>query len=417
MKAEILSIGDELLIGQTINTNASWMGEQLNLIGAGLERVTTITDTREAILVGLKTATGRSQVVLITGGLGPTKDDITKYTLCEFFGTRLVRNPEVLARVEDYFTKRGRTMLETNRQQADLPESCTVLPNELGTASGMWFEREGCIVVSLPGVPYEMKHLMETQVLPRLKKQFSLPAIVHRTALTQGIGESFLAEIIRDWENELRSAGLSLAYLPSPGIVRLRITAKGEIREELERKVSEFEAKLLPLIDAYYYGNDNDKLEDVLGKIMLENKLTLATAESCTGGFIAHRITSVPGSSAYFLGSVVSYSNNVKIRQLNVSPESISEYGAVSQEVVEQMAKGVQQLLHADCSIAVSGVAGPDGGSEDKPVGTVWIAVCYKDKIYSRKFLFEKDRERNITRAALTGMMVLRQLILGKIPA
>ncbi|HRE74342.1 MAG TPA: competence/damage-inducible protein A [Flavobacteriales bacterium] len=415
MKAEIISIGDELLIGQTINTNAGWMGQQLNLIGAGLERVITISDSRDAILNTLKDCLNRADVVLITGGLGPTKDDITKHTLCEFFHTRLVRNAEVLARVEKFFLKRGRTMLESNRQQADLPEDCTVLPNDFGTASGMWFEKDGKIVVSLPGVPYEMKHLMEMQVIPRLKTRFSLPVIVHRTIMTQGIGESFLAEMISNWETELRNAGLSLAYLPSPGIVKLRITGKGPDKEALEKKTLEFEQRLLPLIEKFHFGFDNDLLETTLGDLLREKKLSLVTAESCTGGYIAHRITSIPGSSDYFLGSVISYSNAVKIEQLGVDSTDLNTHGAVSPEVVEQMAKGVIKKLHARCSIAVSGVAGPDGGSDEKPVGTVWIAVAFDDRVVSRKFLFEQNRERNITRSALTGMMMLRQLILGTI--
>jgi nicotinamide-nucleotide amidase len=415
MRAEIISIGDELLIGQTINTNAGWMGEQLNSIGIDVIRVLTISDKKDDILNAIKEAEHRSEIVLITGGLGPTKDDITKHTLCEYFGTRLVRNQQVLARIEAFFTQRGRTMLEVNRQQADLPESCTVLDNLLGTASGMWFEKSGKVVVSLPGVPYEMKHLMEEQVIPKLKNTFALPFIVHRTILTQGIGESFLAERISDWENELRKEDLSLAYLPSPGIVKLRITAKGENETKLRERVQYFEKKLLPQIEDVHYGFEKDKLEEIVGKLLLERKATLATAESCTGGFIAHRITSVSGSSDYFLGSVISYANAVKMAQLGVTEDDLIHHGAVSEPVVVQMVKGVIEKIGSDYAISVSGVAGPNGGTEEKPVGMVWIAVGNKERVYARKFYFEKDRDRNILRSSLSALMLLRKFLLGQL--
>lgn len=415
MRAEIISIGDELLIGQTINTNAGWMGEQLNSIGIDVIRVLTISDKKEDILNAIKEAENRSEIVLITGGLGPTKDDITKHTLCEYFGTRLVRNQQVLARIEAFFTQRGRTMLEVNRQQADLPESCTVLDNLLGTASGMWFDKNGKVVISLPGVPYEMKHLMEEQVIPKLKQTYALPFIVHRTILTQGIGESFLAERIAAWENELRKEDLSLAYLPSPGIVKLRITAKGENETKLRERVQYFEQKLLPQIEDVHFGFEKDKLEEIVGKLLLERKATLATAESCTGGFIAHRITSVSGSSDYFLGSVISYANAVKISQLSVSESDLIHHGAVSEPVVIQMVKGVIEKMGCDYAISVSGVAGPNGGTEEKPVGMVWIAVGNKDRVYARKFYFEKDRDRNILRSSLSALMLLRKFLLGQL--
>jgi nicotinamide-nucleotide amidase len=414
MNVEILSIGDELLIGQTINTNASWMGEQLSLNGFRVNKISAISDEKEAILSGLKELSEKAEIILITGGLGPTKDDITKKVLADYFETKLVRNIDVLKHIEAFFTARGRTMLETNIQQADLPENCIVLHNELGTASGMWFEKNGKIFVSMPGVPYEMKHIMEVHVIPRLKEKFNPEIIVHRTIHTQGIGESFIAEKIKDFENELRNDGLSLAYLPSPGIVKLRITASGKGEKELRKKVNDYEQKLLPLIEEWFYGYDKTSLEEVIGKLLSEKKKTISTAESCTGGYISHRITSVPGSSVYFMGSVVCYSNEIKMNQLGVNKETLQKHGAVSQEVVEEMATGARKLMHTDYSIAVSGVAGPDGGSEEKPVGMVWIAVASEEKVISKKFMFEMNRERNIVRAGLSGMMMFRKMLISE---
>ncbi|MBX7093923.1 MAG: competence/damage-inducible protein A [Flavobacteriales bacterium] len=408
MQAEIISIGDELLIGQTINTNAAWMGERLNSAGFEVRKTVSIADKKDEIFSALNQSLQSAQIVLITGGLGPTKDDITKHALCEYFGTTLVRNEEVLHWIEEFFLKRGRVMLETNRQQADLPKDCQVLINKVGTASGMWFEKEGKIVVSMPGVPYEMKYLMEEEVMPRLLKHFNPEQILHRTILTQGIGESFLAEKIKDWENQLRKEGLSLAYLPSPGIVKLRITARGKDAEYLKQRIHFFEQELLPQIAEFHFGFEKENLEEIVGNMLREKKLWLSTAESCTGGFIAHKITSVSGSSDYFKGSIISYSNEIKINQLNVQEASLKNHGAVSQEVVEQMAAGVRLKLNTDYSVAVSGIAGPNGGSEEKPVGTVWIAVAGPKGVTSRKFLFENNRERNILRASLAALMMLR---------
>ena len=414
MHAEIISIGDELLIGQTINTNAAWMGEQLNLIGIDVIRTIVISDKKEAILDTLYESSQRVNIILITGGLGPAKDDITKHTLCEYFNSNLVRDEETLKLIEDYFTKRGRQMLETNRQQADLPDNCKVLKNIHGTAPGMWFEKNDCLYVSMPGVPYEMKAIMSEYVIPELKNRFINETILHRTILTQGIGESFLAEIIKAWEIKLRNEQLSLAYLPSPGIVRLRISAKGKNEQELQQKINFFEKELIQLIPQYVYGFEKEKLEEITGKLLFNKKQTLSIAESCTGGYISHLITSVSGSSNYFLGSVISYDNSVKINQLGVYNEDINKHGAVSQQIVEQMAIGVRKLINTDYSIAVSGIAGPDGGTPDKPVGTVWIAIAHPNGVYSKKFLFEQNRERNIQRTALTALNLLRKIILGE---
>lgn len=415
MKVEIVSIGDELLIGQTINTNASWMGNTLSLEGFEIVQNTVISDQEEDIVRALKAAELKADIILITGGLGPTKDDVTKHVLCNYFNTQLVRNEEILKRIEQFFTSRGREMLESNKQQADLPESCIILPNSIGTASGMWFEERDKIFVSLPGVPYEMKDLMNKEVIPRLQNKFSVDRIIHKTILTQGIGESFLAEKIKEWENKLRKDQLSLAYLPSPGLVRLRISAKGKNIKQLEEQIHHYSQTLLPFIKDYFFGYENDSLEEVIGKKLIRLNATLSTAESCTGGYISHKITSVSGSSAYYLGSVISYSNQVKIQELQVSSSDLANFGAVSQQVVEQMAQGVLQKIKSDYSIAVSGVAGPDGGSEDKPVGMVWIAVSSKEKTISKVFQFENDRNRNITRATWSALMMLNKLLDEKI--
>ncbi|MFZ5554260.1 MAG: competence/damage-inducible protein A [Bacteroidota bacterium] len=412
VKAEIISIGDELLIGQTVNTNAAWIGRELSLLGIEIHRITTISDQREEIISAISASP--ADIILMTGGLGPTNDDITKSTLASYFGSKLVRNTDIVQRIESYFSQRGREVSEVNRQQADLPDNCTVLTNPLGTASGMWFEKNGKIVISMPGVPYETKAIMTNEVLPRLKERFPLPHLVHRTILTQGIGESFLAEIIKDWETRLRNDGLSLAYLPSPGIVKLRITAKGGEKNNLEKQVNTYINELLTLVPQYIYGFENDRLEQLVGNLLTEKKQTLSTAESCTGGYIAHMITSVPGSSAYFMGTVVSYSNRIKTEILEVKEADLNNYGAVSREVVEQMALGIQKKFQTGYSIAVSGVAGPDGGSDEKPVGTVWIAIAFPGGVESKKFLFEADRIRNIHRTALTALTMLRKKLLEK---
>ncbi len=412
-KAAVLTIGDELLIGQTINTNAAWIGRELSLVNIRVIKNVTVSDEKKEIVSALGSLLSEIDILVITGGLGPTKDDITKYTLAEYFSMKLKRNTEVLEKIESFFKIRGREMLEVNRQQADLPEDCKVIENKSGTASGMWFERNGKIVVSLPGVPYEMKSMMSESIIPELVKKFKPEAVFHRTILTQGIGESSLAEILKDWENNLREMGNSLAYLPSPGIVKLRVSSGGKSIPELEKTVDSYCEKLYELIPEWIYGEGEDKLEALVGKLLLEKEKTLSTAESCTGGYISHLITSVSGSSSYYMGSVVSYSNKIKTNQLNVDEKLFSTVGAVSKEVVEQMAMGVKERLKTDYSIAVSGVAGPDGGSEEKPVGTVWIAIGTPDGgVVSKKYLFENNRERNIRRSALMSLNMLRKILL-----
>ena len=410
MQAELITIGDEILIGQTIDTNSAWMGRELNALGIQVSQITSIKDERNAIRSAILAAEkSAAKIILITGGLGPTKDDITKHVLCEYFETELVRNEEVLAKIQAFFKSRGREMLESNNMQADLPKACTVLLNDMGTASGMWFEKGDTIFVSMPGVPYEMKHLMSDRVLPKILERFELPAIFHKTIMTEGIGESFLVELIKDWENSLVAEEIAIAYLPSPGIVRVRLTAQGQNKATLEEKVLRKANELHQLVPQYIFGEDDISLEEALAAALKAKGKTIATAESCTGGYIAHLLTSISGSSAYYLGGFVSYDNQVKIETLKVSKESIEDDGAVSKTVVEQMANGARNLLKTDFAIATSGIAGPDGGTEEKPVGTVWIAIASEKGVQAKKFLFEQNRERNIRRSAMAALsMVLK---------
>lgn len=411
MKAEIITIGDELLIGQVIDTNSAWMARELNIIGISVEQITSIADNHEQIIKTLAEASERADIILMTGGLGPTRDDITKIALCDFFKTHLIFDQISFENIERIFNLRGYPMSELNRKQAEVPASCEALCNEHGTAPGMWFRRNGKIFVSLPGVPFEMKALMTGHVLPMLKP-LSGKVILHKTILTQGVGESFLADKIKDWETSLPPY-IKLAYLPQPGLVRLRLSATGSIKETLQAEIDKQTKILYSLIQDYIFGEDEDSLEEIIGKLLKEHNLTIATAESCTGGYIAHLVTSVPGSSAYFKGSIVSYSNEVKISVLGVNPITLSEFGAVSRETVVEMAEGVMKRLNSDCAVAVSGIAGPDGGSEDKPVGTVWIAVItpYHGTV-TKKFLFGEHRERNVRRSGLAALDMLRKQFL-----
>lgn len=417
MRAEIISIGDEILIGQITNTNAVWMAQQLNLAGIQVKQITSVSDDREHIMKTLSEAEERADIILITGGLGPTKDDITKTTLCEYFNTKLRFDEEVYSDVERIFKSFGKEVTLVNRKQAEVPEICTALRNDIGTAPGMWFERNGKLIVSMPGVPYEMKCIMEKHVMPRLVSKFRLPAIFHFTVLTQGIGESALAEKIEAWEDSLAQHNIRLAYLPSAGMVRLRLSVTGDERDKLEAIVHDKVEELKKIIPNYIYGyepygQEEVTLEKIVGQLLRERKQTVSTAESCTGGYISHLITKVPGSSEYYQGSVIAYSYEVKEQELDVPKKMLEEHGAVSQSVVEQMAIGARKKLKTDYSIAASGIAGPGGGTPDKPVGTVWIAVATPQKVISKRFQFGENRERNIHRTALAGLNMLRQEIL-----
>ncbi len=411
MRAEILSIGDELLIGQTINTNASWLGQECSKLGIRIVHVTTISDEKQLIKDAVDEAFKRADLVLVTGGLGPTKDDITKYTLCEYFDSELEIHIPTLQRIEAFFSKRNRPMLDVNIRQAELPKKCTILENVNGTAAGMWFEKDGKILISMPGVPYEMKGIMMEQAFPRLQEKFALKALYHRTLMTQGIGESFLADQVQDWENEVREKGLGLAYLPSPGMVKLRLTSyEGESRaEEIDAYFKQLEERF----PNYVYGKEDETIQLVLGRLLREKKMTIGTVESCTGGSLAQTMVSVAGASDYFQGSFLTYTNELKNRLVDVSKHDLDTVGAVSREVVEQMAKNGREKLGVDICISTSGVAGPDGGTEELPVGTIWIGIATKDKVSAKKFQFGDHRERNIQMTVLTALNLVRCEILG----
>ena len=412
MRASIITIGDELLIGQTINTNSSWIGEELSKAGFDVHKMTSIHDRREDILDALADAEGKSDVVLITGGLGPTSDDITKPALCEYFNTKLMMNLRVLAMVTDMMSRRNFPMNENNRRQAEVPESCTVLENETGTAPGMWFERNNTIFVSMPGVPHEMKHIMNKRVLPELRKRFRSQTIIHKNIMTYGLPEARLAEILTGFEEQL-PAEVRLAYLPASGIIKLRLTATGNEKKELEEIIKRQVSELYETIPELIYAEDEETLEMVVGKKLREMNATMCSAESCTGGEIAHLITSVPGSSEWYTGSVVAYANEIKIRLLGVPENVLKKHGAVSSEVVKCMATGSRKVFGTRYSVATSGIAGPDGGTEEKPVGTVWIAVASEKGVISEKYTFGNDRLINIRRFSLAALNMLRKQIIS----
>ncbi len=412
MLAEIITIGDEILIGQIVDTNSAWMAQELNKIGIFVTQISSVSDKKQNILKALDEARSRATIVLMTGGLGPTRDDITKTTLCEYFGTSLVFNPEVFEDVTAMFARYGKTVNEINKLQAHIPSNSTALRNKQGTAPGMWFEDKGTVFISMPGVPYEMKGIMESEVLPRLKKQFKLPHILHRTILTQGIGESDLAEKISAWEDSLAAYSISLAYLPSPYKVRLRMTLSGPDLSLLQKHLAEKEAELRKLIAPYIFGADEEKLEEIVGTELRRRGEKLGLAESCTGGYISHLITRVPGSSDYYEGSVITYSYEQKENLLGVKKQTLEQFGAVSKEVVEEMALGALSRLKVNHSIAVSGIAGPSGGTPEKPVGTVWIAVASGGAVQSRKFQFGHNRERNIEVSAEAALNMLRKILI-----
>src|SRR5688572_1165825 len=456
VNASIITIGDELLIGQTIDTNSAWMAEELNKIGVWVRRKVTVGDVWEDIWNALDEESRESDIILITGGLGPTADDITKPLLCRYFNGRLVENEQVLKHIIYLFEHvyhRPMPLLERNRKQAEVPDVCTVLMNERGTAPGMWFEqapsnspkggelasaqgqlienfsgekktstsrqsakvipkdRDGAVVfISLPGVPNEMKELMTKEVLPRLQKHFSLPVILHQSLLTAGVGESVLAEHIREWEEKLPS-NMKLAYLPQFGMVKLRITATGDDRNAMEKEMEEQFAVLKTLVKEWLVIDEDLTMPQAIAKLLKARKETVGTAESCTGGYLAHLLSRDAGSSSNYKGSIVGYDNKVKEDVLDVSHKTIESSGAVSEETIMQMAKGGLEQLKSDYIIATSGIMGPDGGSENKPVGTVWIAVGNKKKIISKQFLFRFDRSRNIEQTALTALNMLRKFI------
>lgn len=407
IKAELLTIGDEILYGQITDTNSQWMGSELSNIGVKVIRKTTVGDEEEEILTALAEAEQRADIILITGGLGPTSDDLTKPCLAKYFNCGLKMNEEALAEVTEFFKSRGRELTEVNRQQALLPVACEKVTNPVGTASGMWFSKGKKVFVSMPGVPHEMKKMMTDIILPRLKKTFNAPVIHHKLIRTVGIGESFLADKISTWEKAL-PAHVKLAYLPSLGEVKLRLTSSGKSESDLKAESQELIEKLKPLAGEYIFGYDTDPLEVVIGNTLRQKKLTISVAESCTGGYLSHLITSVPGSSEYFLGSMIPYAYEIKMRQLGVKPETLEKYGAVSEPTISEMASVVRARFTTDIGVATSGIAGPGGATPEKPVGMVWIAYSDKHQTVTKKLQLSKDRMINIKMASVAVLNLIR---------
>ncbi len=411
MQASILTIGDEILIGQVVDTNAAWLGAELSNLGITVTEIRSISDHEVAISQALDDLVPVSDLLLITGGLGPTNDDITKKVLAQFFNASMVFDEGTYEHVRAIFEQRGRTVSEINKAQAMVPDNCELLHNSNGTAKGMWFASGNTHVISMPGVPYEMKGVFSDEVLPRIRQRFSLPVIVHRTLLTQGVPESILAEKLASWEETLPDY-MKLAYLPSPGRVRLRLTAKGGNELQLKEEVSAQISRIYQLLPKYIYGEGEQLLEQVVGDLLKEKGQTLSTAESCTGGTIAQKITSCSGSSAYFYGAVVAYDNSVKEGTLGVASDTLDSYGAVSEEVVLEMAAGVRKLIGTDWAVATSGVAGPDGGTKEKPVGMIWLAVVGPEYAETKCLRLGTNRGRNIEITVQTALNYLRRALL-----
>ncbi|PQJ77719.1 competence/damage-inducible protein A [Polaribacter porphyrae] len=412
MKAEIITIGDEILIGQIVDTNSQWIGTELNKIGVSVYQISSIQDDKQHILNALKEAESRADIVIVTGGLGPTKDDITKYTIAEYFNDSLTLNEEVVNHVKTLFAKYNIPFGELNRLQGMIPTKATVLKNKYGTAPGMWFYENETVFVSLPGVPNEMKGLMEFEVLPRIQKQFKLPFIIHKTIMTYGMGESSLAERIEDFENNLPEF-IKLAYLPNYGKVRLRLSAKGDDKKRLEDRLQEKIEDLYQLIPDIITGlDDGGKIEQTIGNLLKNNNKSICTAESLTGGKIASTLVSVPGSSSYYKGSFVTYAKETKINILNISKEIIDKHSVVSREVAIEMAKGAKQKLQTNYAIAVTGNAGPTTDKTDKSVGVVFIAIVTDNEVVVEEFNFGKPRGRVIDKTVNKALEMMQKLII-----
>ncbi len=413
MKAEIITIGDEILIGQIIDTNSAYISKELNKIGVSVHQITSIQDEREHILKSLEEAVQRVDVVIVTGGLGPTKDDITKKCLCEFFNDKLVRNQKVLKHIEDLFEKYIDTPIsDLNRDQALLPSKATALHNEYGTAPGMWFEENNKVLVSMPGVPYEMRGLMEHEIIPRLIKNYSRPVILHKTVITYGLGESAIAEKIESWEDNL-PINIKLAYLPNLGRVRLRLTAKGDNEEQLIEAVDNEIMKLHQIIGDIIYGYEgDDPVEQVISKLLVEKDWTFSAAESCTGGRLASKFTKAPGSSVSFKGGVVCYSSESKIELLGVPKELIEKHSVVSAEVAKAMALGAKEKFHTDFAISTTGNAGPTKGDSDAKLGTVFIAIATPEGVHTHQFNFGNHREKVVGKSVNKAMELLLENVI-----
>lgn len=405
---EIMTIGDELLYGQVIDTNSAFMGQELAKLGLRVRQITSVSDRADEIVAALDLARQRAQVVLMTGGLGPTKDDLTKHVLARYFGAELVLHQATLEHVEGIFRRFNRPMLDVNRQQALVPANCQVLFNAVGTAPGMWFESQQTVFVSMPGVPHEMKYLMTHEVLPRLQQHFRTPPIEHVVVQTIGLGESFLAQQIEAWEAAL-PPNVKLAYLPYLGGVRLRLTGHDDGQPNLRARMEALLPNLQELLGEHIFAEGEIKLEEAVGQLLLQRGLTVGTAESCTGGLLAHRLTSVPGSSRYFQGSVIAYSNDIKVRELDVKPETLATHGAVSEATVAEMAEGLRRRLGVDVALATSGIAGPEGGTPEKPVGTICFAYADAHRTVTRQISFDRGRQLNVEYTTTMALNLLRQ--------
>ena len=407
---DIISIGDEILIGQIVNTNSSWMADKLNNKALPINRIIAIADKEDAIEETIIESGKTAKLVLVTGGLGPTKDDITKKTVCKIFNSKLIINKDVEEHVRLFFKKRGKDLTKINSDQALVPDNCKVVFNEQGTAPAMYFEKDETHYVFMPGVPFEMKNLMTNWVIPHFTSLCKVPYIAQKTILTSGMGESFLAEIISDWEDNL-GAETSLAYLPSPGRVRLRINVKLDNKANADNLLQKHIDDLYKIIPDLIFGYNNDTLEGVVGKLLLEEGSSISTAESCTGGLISHKITSVSGSSNYFKGSIIAYSNTIKNKQLGIPLSIIKEFGSVSEEVAILMAKNVREIMGTTYSVSTTGIAGPTGGSKEKPIGTVWIGFASEDGVFAKKYQFGDQRERNTSWTVQTALNTIRKFI------
>ncbi|MBK7148807.1 MAG: competence/damage-inducible protein A [Bacteroidetes bacterium] len=411
MKATVVTIGDEILIGQIVDTNSAWIGQQFNAIGVKLYEIISCGDYASQIISALDRAKSTSDIIIMTGGLGPTKDDITKKTLVDYFNTELVLNEEVWAKMKSIFEKRGLQVLEMNRSQAMIPKNSIMLPNERGTAQGMWFENEGRVFISLPGVPHEMKHLILHQVLPKLKEHFSFPHIAHATIMTSGAGESVVSHKLTDFEAQLPSH-IRLAYLPNLGVVKLRLSGYGS-GTDLAQEVQQQKHKMIDALGQLVYAEGEEPLEEHIGKLLTNRKHTVSCAESCTGGYLSHLFTSIAGSSAYFEGSVISYSYAIKENALGVRKETLEKHGAVSEECVTEMLQGLLLSMKTTYGIAISGIAGPGGATTDKPVGTVWIAVGNAEHCMAKRFQFFTSRAENIKVFSNAALNMLRLFMLN----
>lgn len=409
MFAEIITIGDELLIGQVTDTNSAWMGRELNKVGIEVIRVVSVRDRADEITEAVDDAMNRADIVLMTGGLGPTKDDITKQTLCAYFDTELVFSEEVFENIKRVLASKI-PMNALNKSQAMVPKDCLVINNRVGSASVSWFEKNGKVLVSMPGVPQEMITVMSEEVIPRLRKKFDADVIIHKTFTVKNYPESVLAEKLESWEEALPES-IKLAYLPKPGIIRLRLTGRGKDKEEVQSQISVEGCKLKYILGDAVFDEEDIPLEILIGNLLREKNLTVSTAESCTGGSIAAKLTSVPGSSDYFKGGIVAYSNEIKESLLGVSSETLKKQGAVSEETVIEMVKGAMKALKTDCAVSTSGIAGPGGGTKEKPVGTVWIAAAYKNEIRTMKQDTDRGREMNVERAGNNAFLLLLDLL------